>query len=472
MINIAVVSAILSGLGKHRFFYCTIEAMLASQTRFGKLKSFRRWMLTLLLLLVLLNGCSSPNQTPEVVQNLLLTPDMDHPTATPFQPGNGKNESPYFVPYVSPSAAPTSTLKPSIITPGTPLVEENMLPTPFPSGFEGIPIFVLSTNTNPLTGLTVADPALLERRPIAVKVTQFPRLVRPQSGLTLADIVYEYYIEDNVTRFIAIFYGNDAEQVGPVRSGRFFDEHIARMYQAFFVFKYADPRVYDYYKESDLKDYMVVPTIASCPPFWMGPEKRDAYNNVFFNTAKFKDCIAKRTGIENNRPTVRSSFFSTIAPFSNLAADRIYTQYSLDDYNYWQYLPAENRYERYQELDNLRNGKAPSYALLTDSLTGLPVRADNVVVLFVQHRFANKWNEEDEVYHIDMYGAGKAFVFRDGIAVEATWNRVQLDQPILLTTSLGAPVYLKPGVTFYQVIGETSEYRQEDREWHFKWQDP
>jgi hypothetical protein len=230
--------------------------------------------------------------------------------------------------------------------------------------------------------------------------------------------------------------------------------------------------VYDYYKDSDLRDYMVVPTIGSCPPFKLGPAKRDAYNNVFFNTAKFKDCIAKRTEVNNSRPTIRSSFFSGLAPKSELVAERIYTQYSVYDFNYWQYVPAENRYRRYQEVENQKEGKAPSYAPLNDALTGLPVMADNVVVLFVQHRFANKYDEEDEVYHIDMYGSGKAFVFRDGIAVEATWNRVQLDQPILLTSDLGAPVYLKPGVTFFQVIGETSSIWQVDTDWHFNWQAP
>lgn len=444
--------------------------MLASQTRFGMFRSLRRWTLIVFAFLILSGGCSSP--APEADVNLLLTPDMDHPTATPFQPGNGTHESPYYSFYASPSPAPTATLKPALITPGTPLIEVNLMPTPFPSGYQGMPIFVLSTNTNPLTGLTAADPELLERRPIAVKITQFPRLVRPQSGLSLADVVYEYYIESGVTRFIAIFYGNDAEQVGPVRSGRFFDEHIARMYQAFFVFKYADPRVYDYYKDSDLKDYLVVPGNGACPPFVVGDTKRDTYNNIFFNTVKFKDCIARRKSVDNDRPPVRSSFFSTLPPLSDNVAERIYTRYSLDDYNYWQYMPEENRYQRYQEVDSLRQGKAPAYAPLTDALTGLPVMADNVVVLFVQHRFANKFDEEDEVYHIDMYGTGDAYVFRDGIAVEATWNRTQLDQPILLTSSLGAPIYLKPGVTFYQVIGATSESWREGTDWRFNWQAP
>jgi hypothetical protein len=102
----------------------------------------------------------------------------------------------------------------------------------------------------------------------------------------------------------------------------------------------------------------------------------------------------------------------------------------------------------------------------------LPVKADNVVVLFIQHRFANKFDEEDEVFHIDMYGSGKVYVFRNGFAVEATWNRHQLDQPILLTSAQGAPIYLKPGVTFYQVVGETSESWREGIDWHFVWHNP
>ena len=442
--------------------------MQASQTRLGLFRSLRQWTLLIFSLFILLGGCSSP--APKVDMQILLTPDMNNPTATPFQPGNGKQESPYYSAIVTPE--PTTTLLPAVVYRSTVTFEENLLPTPFPSGYQGMPVFVLSTNTNPLTGLTATNPELLERRPIASKITLFPRYVRPESGLTLADVVYEYYIEAGLSRFIAVFYGNDAKMVGPVRSGRYFDEHIARMYQSFLVFKYADPRVYDYLTGSDLKDYLIVPGVGACPPFVKGPAKRDTYNNIFFNTIKFKDCIAKRKSVTNDRPPLRSNFFSTLAPQSDLLGGRIYTQYSLDDYNYWEYIPEENRYQRYQEADSQKKNKPPSYAPLTDDLTDLPVMADNVVVLFVQHRFANKYDEEDEVFHIDLYGSGKAYVFRDGIVEEAVWNRSELDQPILLTTSLGAPIYLKPGVTFYQVIGLTSESWQEGTDWHFVWHHP
>jgi len=450
-------------------FCCTIVDMLALKTQTLTFQRVRKeYRLVFLVMLFIIGGCS--DSAPALDEKLLLTPDMDHPTATPFQPQNGSNDSPYDTPYDVPLQTPT--LISYLVAPKTIAVEENLFPTPLPSGYQGAPISIPATNTNPLTGLTAPDPELLERRPIAVKITQFPRYVRPQSGLTLADVVYEYYIEDGLTRFIAIFYGNDAGMVGPVRSGRFFDEHIARMYQAFFVFKYADPRVYNYYKDSDLKNYLVVPGKGSCPPFAVGEDDRDTYNNIFFDTVRFKDCIAKRESVENTRPSVSGGFFSSLSPRSDQVAKRIFTQYSLDDYNYWEYLPKKNRYQRYQETETQRNGNGVSYAPLTDALTNLPVEADNVVVLFVLHRFANKFEEEDEVYHIELYGSGSAYVFRDGLVIEAAWHRNYLDQPIILTSPQGAPMYLKPGVTFYQVIGETSEVWHDGADWHFVWHDP
>ncbi len=151
---------------------------------------------------------------------------------------------------------------------------------------------------NPLTGLPVSNPALLERRPIAIKVGNAPDYVRPQSGLSLADVVYEYYIEWGDSRFIAIYYGNDSPHVGPVRSGRYFDEHITRMYNAFLVFKFADPRELKYFEASDLANYLITPGFGTCPPFVDGVVDRDDYNNYFFDTAQWGKC-AVRKGVDN-----------------------------------------------------------------------------------------------------------------------------------------------------------------------------
>ena len=427
----------------------------------GILGSGRNWLLIIIVLL--LSGCNTEIQESDLAP---LTQEAGFPTATPFQPQAGK----YISPYESPAPPPSSYS--TLFAPGRLPSEQFDLSTPGASGGSDQPIFYTSAGINPLTGLIVLTPQLLERRPIAIKITQYPRYVRPQSGLTLADVVFEYYIEDGLTRFIAIYYGNNSARVGPVRSGRYFDEHIVRMYQAFYVFKYADPRVYNFFKESDLAKYLVVPGNGACPPFVVGHGDRDTYNNIFLNTTKFNECIAKRTGVDNVRPSLHSSFFSFLPPNSNELASKIYTQYSTDDYNYWEYLPADNKYVRYQEVDDQRNNKSPSYALLTDDVTKFPVKADNVVVLFVPHSFATINEEEDEVYHIDLLGSGNAYVFRNGLALKANWSRNLLNQPLILTSQQGTPIYLHPGVTFYQIIGVSSESWHDNSNWHFIFDTP
>lgn len=393
---------------------------------------------------------------------VFVTPASE-PSPTPFQPELGQYDSPFEPNLVT--AIPRAT-----DSNGVPL-EQSILPTATSSAFD-FPILNLSPDINPLTGLPPSDPALLERRPMAIKVTNFPRYVRPQSGLTLADQVFEYYIEDRLTRFIAVMYGNDSEWVGPVRSGRYFDEHVARMFKAFLVFKYADKREFDYLKASPIADYLVVPSNGACPPFRIGHEDRDTYNNIFFNTVKFKDCIAKRAGVDNARQPIRNGFFSELVPHSDLAVNRIYTKYSLDDYHYWEYNPETLKYYRWQETVSLAEGVTEAYAPLMDEVTNLQVNAENVVILFVEHTFANQFDAEDEVYHINLLGMGRAYVFRDGVAIPATWNRPTMDQPLFLITTSGSPVFLRPGRTFYEVIGVSSTYYQDDSGWYFAFRTP
>lgn len=382
------------------------------------------------------------------------------PSPTPFQPQTSPaSDSPYS------AAAPTPLHLPTTTPPPTEVV---IVPETLPSDVN-VSSFAVSGALNPLTGLPPSDPALLERRPLAIKVANYPRYMRPQSGLTLADQVFEYYIEDGLTRFIAVFYGNDSEWVGPVRSGRYFDEHILRMYQAYLVFKFADPRELSYFQASDFSQYLVLPTNGSCPPFRFLPERVNTveeYNNSYFNTVLWKECI-ERGGLENQRPYVRNGFYNDVPLESEILGTKIATYYSVDSYNYWEYNPNDRLYYRYQENRDTRNGKPESYEMLIDRVTNLPVSASNVVVLFATHTFANPYDQEDEVFQIDLTGSGEAYVFRDGVGILAKWHRTNKDQPLLLTTLGGSPIYVRPGVTFYQVIGTRSYADQGDGEWNF-----
>jgi hypothetical protein len=411
---------------------------------------------TLLVLVLLISACESQaNNIPA------RAPLSGPPTPTPFQPLTENIADSLYT-----GAAPTSLYVPSVTPlPPTP-VPIIIQPEWLPAGVD-VPDFILSAELNPLTGLPPNDPALMDRRPLAIKVANYPRYIRPQSGLTLADNIYEYYIEGGLTRFIAVFYSNNSEWVGPVRSGRYFDENIQRMYHAYLVFKFADPRVEGYLQSSDIAPYLVVPGLGECPPFHLMKERKtEDYSNSYFNTVEWKDCVIKNE-FENHRQGIRLGFFSEVPPPSDLLGLEMFTYYSEYSYSHWLYDPGTKQYFRFQEHNDIHDGKEEKYDPLLDHVTGAQVHAENIVYLMAHHTFSNTYDEEDEVYQIDLTGSGEAYVFRDGIGMVARWVRTNKDQPLLLITPAGAPIYLRPGVTFYQVLGSASYVDQDAGEWNF-----
>jgi hypothetical protein len=407
------------------------------------------WISTILLV----TACASlPDATPAAV----ILPAV--PTLTPFQP------SVYTL---------TTPLAPELEATFTPYPTKYVAPETLPAPVQILPSVEVTPLViyNPLTGLPVSDPSFFQHRPMAIKIANSPDYVRPQSGLTLADVVYEYYIEWGDTRFIGVFYSNHPDMVGPVRSGRYFDEHVMRMYHAFLVFKSADPRELSYLQGSDLKDFLVIVGFGGCSPYFTGPYVRESYNNQFFNSTKWAECAIKK-GVDNSAQVLSGGFFSEEVPQSPLVAKRIFSSYSVYSYNFWDYDPATHKYFRYQESNDMVNGKTEAYAPLSDAQTDLPVTAENVVVLFIPHIYANSYNAHDQVFNIDLLDYGNAYVFRDGVAIPAVWHRTSADQPLLFTDLDGDPIYMRPGHTFFQVMGVNSTYTQNGADWRFVFKTP
>ncbi len=84
------------------------------------------------------------------------------------------------------------------VEPTTASVEANpQTPEPTP------PVKVI----NPLTGLAVEDPSLLQLPATLLSISHFPVNARPQAGLSFAPFVFEIYITEGATRFLTTFYG-------------------------------------------------------------------------------------------------------------------------------------------------------------------------------------------------------------------------------------------------------------------------
>lgn len=346
---------------------------------------------------------------------------------------------------------------------GTASTGRVMLPGPEDSrSAYGMP-FSLAT-INPLTGLPVEEPALLRRRPIIVKVTNFPRSVRPQWGLSLADHVYEYYIGDHMTRFIAIFYGRDAERAGPVRSARLFDEHILRMYKGVFVFGWADDPVLDFLTRTDLRPFLLVEHKDNCPPLCrIGPNA--AYNNLYVDTGKVGAYLAKRR-TNNERQELNGLRFDGRPPKSGNPGAAVSIRYSAVSYHRWEYDPISARYLRFQDArDN--TGEGPTYAPLMDRLTDEQLSAANVIVLLVPHGYLIKYSAA-AIIDQPLQGQGTGYAFRDGQVYPITWKAVAANKLLELSLPNGQLYPLKPGNTWFEVLSEKSNLKPEgSSSWKF-----
>ncbi len=348
------------------------------------------------------------------------------------------------LPTLTVTSAPTNTNTPAPTNVAFALPD----PLPFQVGPSNYPAEV-----NPLTGLPVADASVLTRRPIAIKVSNAPDCVRPQEGLSRADIVYEHYAEGGTTRYTAVFYGDVPARVGSVRSARLIDMEIPAMHGAIFAYSGAAEPVKIMLEESDFGD-RVIANVPGHPAFY-----RKSLNEVACGRAEhtlFTDPVSLRnfaasTGINDTRPNISGLIFNPEVPTGGQQLDSLVIRY-LGVTNEWRYSSTLDQYTRYS------NGSQN-----TDLYYNVPILADNVVVLYANH--VTTLILEDRVgynaatgtggnYSIEaqIWGNGPLMFMRNGQVYTGTWFRSERDQGIVLTDNNGNILGQKPGRTWYQVV--------------------
>lgn len=363
----------------------------------------------------------------------------------------------------------TLTPSPLAYTP-TPTATTTLTPTPAPTT---TPVVYGPNNypadVNPLTGLTVSDASLLDRRPLAYKINLVPRtFYRPAWGLSLADIVFDYYHNDGYSRLHAIFYGQDAELVGAIRSGRLLDQELVRMYQSVFGYGSADQIVNQRLLNSEYSYRVFLEgQSTACPPTVEHPFCRwepNTYDLLLSDTQAFSQ-YAGEHGVDNDRQNLEGMSFADITPDGGTPGTQVFVRYSGDNYTRWDYDPASGSYLRFQD-EVYDQGGGEEYSPLLDRLNDEQISAENVVVLLVRHEYLQQ--PPNEIVDILLSGQGKAYAFRDGQRFELTWNRPGLNTPLYLTYSDGTAWSFKPGQTWYQVLGvSTLISQEEDSTWRF-----
>lgn len=293
---------------------------------------------------------------------------------------------------------------------------------------------------NPLTGLTVPDPSVLLRRPIDVKISNAPPLVRPQAGIGAADIVYEHYAEGGLTRFSAIFYSQMPERVGSIRSARLIDYELVPMYQGLLAYSGTSNGVDDRLKASDFADRLYEGILYGYPYYWRD-ESIDVPHNLFTNLAALQ-----ALDVPPAPPDLRGMAFDPAPPAGSTgSATYIDVRYRATRAE-WQYDRASGRYLRFS--DGQPHG---------DANTGQQVSANNVVILYAKHTLTDivesEWQgNKSYSIEIQLWFEGDAVLLRDGLRYDLRWWRPTRESLISLYTRDGQPMPFKPGNTWFQVF--------------------
>ena len=358
------------------------------------------------------------------------------------------------------TAMPAATEKqnPSETAEATATITPTPEPTLGPVGPSNFP-----EGVNPLTGEMVDDPTLLNRRPVFVKVANYPASGRPHAGLSAADLVFEYYIGEGMNRFMAVYYGQDSDKIGPVRSGRLIDPQLVQMYQGILAFYGAYAPIYEKIVDV-LGNRAITGNENICPA--LCDDGRNIVISKFGDSAGLTELSTQR-GVNNQAYPLDGMAFDPTAPAGGTAGTDALVIFSNLDRGEWVYDESSGKYLR---LIEDTNGSNLTMVPLVDANTDEQLAFSNVVVLFAYHT-----EYATSMYDQTIWGntsGQRAVIFRDGNAYDGTWVVPNNTQPIQLRDQNGETFALKPGNTWYVVLGLNSGVMEDAGNWTFNFYIP
>jgi hypothetical protein len=305
---------------------------------------------------------------------------------------------------------------------------------------------------DPLTGLVVANPENLDRRPVMIKVSNYPALGRPHAGLAFADLVFDYYIGTGQNRFLAVFYGQDAKSIGPVRSGRLVDIQLVDLYQGILGFGSADGDTLEAIF-GDLGRRAIANLEAPCPAF-CGNDTHSIIG-VFADSAELSKWYGQQAS-DNHRYDLSGMIFNDQAALTGKPASQVNIRFNFYNRTEWRFDPPSGKYLRWMNNELLAETifMVPS----TEKTTGQQLAFSNVIILFAKY---------DEIapskHNVELWGntrGEKAVFFRNGQMIEGKWKVTNRSKPIQFFDALGKPFALAPGNSWIVLTGLNSSFKE------------
>lgn len=278
----------------------------------------------------------------------------------------------------------------------------------------------------PFTGLPDPTGVSLTRSSVAVKIENTPE-ARPQSGLDVADIVYEEVVDGGITRFWAVFNSAAPENIGPVRSVRAMDPAVVTPLGGVVAYSGGTEDNVAAIRATGL---VWVDENNAGDAFFREPT-RSAPHNLFARSA-----LLWERGGQPVPPVPQFTYLDTEAgeAFAGEAVTSFHVNYELGyDVTYaWDAnVGAWMRFSRTNE------------PFLSAAVPPAQVNATNVIVQFVPYAGFGEGN---------LIGTGEAWVFSNGQLVRGTWAKPFVESVTEFKDAAGVPIRLTPGRTWVELL--------------------
>lgn len=287
----------------------------------------------------------------------------------------------------------------------------------------------------PLTGLPDPGGSSLGRSAVAVKIENSP-VARPQSGLDVADVVYEEVVEGGITRFWAVFHSQvKPELVGPIRSVRMMDPNIVSALGGVAAFSGGTPA------NVALINATPVVTISENNANNGASQPRCEGNT----TATF--CRSTRAAPSNLYGRLAMLFERGGQPVPPVP---LFTYVDTEGGQAFTGAPVS------QFKVNFRSGYDVTYqwdpALGWKRVQGVQpflgddgqqIAVTNVVVQFTP--YSGDSNGQ-------LIGTGDAWIFSNGQQIIGRWSKADPTEPTQFTDAFGTPIALTPGRTWVELL--------------------
>lgn len=272
-------------------------------------------------------------------------------------------------------------------------------------------------------------------RPLAVMIDNHPD-ARPQSGVAVADVVWEVPVEGGLTRNMLVFRSAEAAEVGPVRSARPYFLRWAREFDAIYAHVGgSDEALRELASEAlgldDANEFRYGSSFRR-------DGRRSAPHNTYTSTEALR-ALALKNGWATSTDAVDATARGPFSGVGTPAAKATVTYIRNGE-------TAEFRWDASASAWTLWRGGRQAF-----DRDGAPVMPRTVVVLAVDVvPIADPQGKG--LIGLASIGTGKATVLRDGAAIHGTWKKTSAADPTRVTGEDGAQIPFAEGQVWYAVV--------------------